>query len=205
MVFDKRDGESIENEEEIEITKEQTDESEEMELVDEEEKSNDKIKKIRKKLQRCEEEKKQLQDDLQRERAEFLNARKRLDEERRQDKLRHKKEHIQELLPLCDSFQMAMSNKEVWEKADENWRKGIEGIHAQLQKILSDYGVKVINPVGEAFDPYRDEAVGTEEVEDEKMVDKVVSVVQLGYEIDDDGRPEVIRHARVVTGVKKKK
>lgn len=188
---------------EIETTNDEDLDLEETELVDVEEKSGNKIKKLREKLSHCEEEKKQLQDDLQRTRADFLNARKRLEEERARDHIRHRKEHIEELLPLCDSFEMAMSNKEAWEKTDEIWRKGIEGINNQLMRLLSSYGVKAIEPKGEPFDPYRDEAVGTEAVTDEKLVDTVVSVLQRGYEIQVGDNTEVIRHARVTTGVLK--
>ncbi|MCA9357897.1 nucleotide exchange factor GrpE [Candidatus Kaiserbacteria bacterium] len=185
---------------EVETTNDDID-LEETELVDVEEKSGDKIKKLQEKLRRAEEEKKEAQDELQRARADFLNARKRLDEERIRDRARAKIAHVEELLPLCDSFYMAMSNKEAWEKADEAWRKGVEGINGQLNRILDSYGVKAIDPQGEVFDPHRDEAIGTEKVTDEKLVDTVVTVVQRGFEMEVDGKMTVIRHARVTTGI----
>jgi molecular chaperone GrpE len=189
-----------ETEMEMETTDDENVDLEETELVDEEEKTSDKLKKLREKLARCEDEKKQLLDDLQRTRADFLNARKRLEEERTRDRIRYRKEHVEELLPLCDSFQMAMSNKEVWEKADEVWRKGVEGISNQLLRLLNSYDVTVIEPQGKPFDPHRDEAVGTEVVADEKLVDTVVSVLQRGYEVRVGDTTEVIRHARVTIG-----
>lgn len=192
-----------EKEVEVEITNDEDPQLEDTELVEEEEKSKDKIKKLREKLARCEEDKKQASDDLQRARADFLNARRRLEDERARDKVRHQIQHVEELLPLCDSFQMAMSNKEAWEKADPAWRKGIEGIHAQLMQLLSSYQVTVIDPRGKPFDPHRDEAVGTEVVEDKKQVDTVVSVIQQGYEIQVGDKTEIIRHPRVTTGVMK--
>ncbi len=176
----------------------------EPELEDLEVKATDKIKQMREKISRLEDEKRQIQDDAQRARADFLNARKRLEDDRARDRLRYQKQHVEELLPLCDSFEMAMSNKEVWEKADENWRIGVNGIFNQLTRIIDSYGVTTINPQGKPFDPYRDEAIGTEEVGDEKLVDTVVSVVQLGYEMKTGDTTEVIRHARVTTGIMKK-
>src|SRR5690606_18894440 len=119
--------------------------------------------------------KRQLRDELQRARADFLNAKRRIEEERAHDRLRSKKQHIEELLPLCDSFHMAMNDKETWEKADKAWRTGIEGIYALLLRILKEAGVQVIDPLGEAFDPNKHEAVGTEVVNDKKMEDTVVS------------------------------
>ena len=98
---------------------------------------------------------------------------------------------------------MAMSNTEVWEKTDKAWRTGIEGIHMQLMNILDSYGVKAVEPIGQSFDPYKHEAVGTEEVEDEALQDTVVSVLQRGYELTQNGNTETIRPARVTTGIVK--
>ena len=98
---------------------------------------------------------------------------------------------------------MAMNNTEVWEKADKSWRVGVEGINMQLMNILNSYGVKAVDPTGDAFDPQKHEAVGTEEVTDKKLVDKVVSVIQRGYEMTQDGETHLIRPARVTTGIEK--
>jgi molecular chaperone GrpE len=186
----------------MDITSDES-ELEQTELVDEEEQSSDKIKKLRKKITRLEEEKLQLGDELQRAKAEFLNVRKRLEEERQNDRIRARKQHIEEMLPLCDSFQMAMNDQAAWEKADEAWRKGVEGIHTQLMSLLSSYNVRTIEPVGEHFNPHKHEAIGTEEVTDAKLQDTVISVVQRGYELDHNGSSEIIRPARVTTGVLK--
>lgn len=185
---------------EFDVTNDEDLELNETEVVDIEEKSGAKLKKISEKLAHCEEEKKKILDESQRSRADFLNARKRLEEERASDRVRYKKMHVLELLPLCDSFQMAMSDEVAWEKADKAWRTGIEGINTQLLNILESYGVIAINPQGEHFNPHRDEAIGTEEVADKKLVDTVVSVVQRGYEMKTGDTSEIIRHARVTTG-----
>lgn len=188
------------NDIEVEVTKEDQ-AVEDIELEELEEKSGDKMKQLREKLKQAEADKMQALEDLQRAKAEFLNVRKRLEEEKLQDRLRAKMQHAEELLPLCDSFGMAMSNKEVWEKADESWRKGIEGIHMQLQRLLQSYGVSKIEALGEPFDPHRFEALDTETVDNDKEVDTVRKVLQEGYEIKVGDKTEVIRPARVVTGV----
>lgn len=184
---------------EIDVTNEENSDTEELELEEIEGRKDDKIKQLRHKLEAAEEEKRQSQDELQRAKADFLNAKRRIEEERSNDRLRNQKQHIEELLPLCDSFHMAISNKEAWEKADKSWRVGIEGIYAQLMRILKDAGVEVIDPTGEPFDPTKHEAVGTEPVNDKKLEDTVVSVLQYGYEITLDGKTELIRPARVTT------
>ena len=175
-------------------------EHDELELEDEEATGAQKMKQLRQKLARLDEEKRQILEDAAREKADFMNARKRLETERSQDKIRFTKRHIEALLPLSDSFEMARSDKNVWEKADENWRKGIEGIHTQLQQLLLSYGVSDIKAEGTDFDPYQHEAIGTTPVTDKALDHKVINVLQKGYEINVDGTMEVIRPARVTTG-----
>lgn len=188
---------------EMEITDEESTNTDETELVDIEETTDKKIKKIKEKLKICEEEKRQLLDETQRAKADFLNARKRLEEERLQDRLRSIKTHIEKLLPLCDSFQMAMQDEEVWNKADESWRKGIEGIYTQLKSILKSYNVEEVDPTGHEFDPHLHEAVSTEVTDDKKKQNKVISVLQKGYLIRTVDSEETIRPARVTIGTAK--
>jgi molecular chaperone GrpE len=184
----------------VEVTNDEEIGIDDPEIEDVEVNEAQKIKQMRQKLAACDEEKRHIMEQAARERADFLNARKRLEAERAQDKVRYTKKHIEALLPLCDSFYMAMSDKEAWEKADVSWRKGIEGISTQLQKLIESYGVTVIDPLHETFDPHRHEAIGTTHVTDKKLQDKVVAVMQRGYEIQVDDKMEVIRPARVTTG-----
>lgn len=192
------------NQEDLEITNEDI-EITEPDLEDVEAREVDIIKSLREKLKVCDQEKREILEETQRVKADFLNARKRLEEERLRDRERAVVGHIERILPLCDSFQMAMADKESWDKADANWRKGIEGIYSQLQSVLNSYNVKILNPMGQAFDPYKHEALSNVSVNDEKQHDKIISVIQVGYEIrKSDGATEVIRPARVAIGVYEK-
>jgi molecular chaperone GrpE len=192
--------ENDEHDVELDVTMDKNTDTEDIELEDIEDRAADKLKKLRTKLETASEDKQKLQDELQRTKADFLNARRRLEEDRARDRIRAKKQHVEELLPIFDSFQLAMSDTEAWEKADSSWRKGIEGIHAQFMNLMKGYGVTALNPVGEPFDPTRHEAVGTEAVTDKKLDDTVVSVMQHGYEITLNGTTETIRPARVTIG-----
>ncbi len=199
-MVDKHNDETIVGDD-LEITTDTSD-IEEPELSEVEENQKDIISSLKKKFRETEEEKRALQDDLQRAKADFLNARKRLDEERLRDRERTIIRHVEGLIPLCDSFEMAMINKEVWEKADETWRKGIEGIYAQLQSLLAQYRVTIIAPLGEQFDPRKHEALSTTPVSEKSKHDTVVAVIQNGYEIQGDGdTKELVRPARVAIGV----
>jgi molecular chaperone GrpE len=93
-----------------------------------------------------------------------------------------------------------MLDKETWSKADEKWRKGVEGILSQLNSVLSGYKVTSFDPTGTQFDHNRHEALVQVPVTDEAQNNQVISVIQLGYEIDVDGSRELIRPARVTVG-----
>ncbi|MFT5832237.1 MAG: molecular chaperone GrpE [Candidatus Paceibacteria bacterium] len=189
------------NEEFEEITDELTDMTE-TEIEEIEDAEENKLKKVKDKLKQVEEDKRAALEELATVKADFLNARKRLEDDTKRVIERKTIRHMESLLPLADSFHMAMSNQEVWEKADENWRKGIEGINAQLLQILKDNGVTPVDPTGETFDPARHEAIGMTEV-DENEVDTVVMVMQQGYEMTLADKTDMIRPARVTTGVAK--
>ena len=173
-------------------------EPEDAELEDEESLAKDKLKSLRDKLKHSEEERKKCLDDLQRTRADFLNSRKRLDEQLARDRERATDRLIMELLPLADSFDMAMLDTELWEKMDTNLKTGIEAIQAKLSSILKGNNITTISPLGEMFDPNEHEAVSNSQVTDEAEVDKIIAVLQRGYKRNDD----VIRPARVVVGTK---
>ncbi len=159
-----------------------------------------KNKKIREKLKKCEQEKKEHLENLQRMKAEYLNSKKALEENSKREKTRSENKFIQSLLPLADSFHMAMSDKKVWGAVDDNWRKGIESIHAQLHNILESYNVSELNPQEEYFNPELHEAIEIIKVEDPKLDHKVITVIQNGFIRKTDSGEELLRPARVTIG-----
>ena len=161
-------------------------------LEDVEEQSADAIKKLRKRLTECDAEKMQHLEDLQRARAEFLNSRKRLEEQLARDRDRITETHVLSLLPLADSFDMAMKDP-AWQNADAAWKEGIERIYAQLQNIFAQHHVEWFDPMGEEFDPHLHEAVVNT-----GNGNTIGDVFQKGYTRDG----VVIRPAMVAVGVK---
>ncbi len=144
-----------------------------------EESAQEAIKNLREKLKRAIAEKLEYLNNWQRDKADFINARKR-DQEAQKDFARFSNENlISELMPVLDSFNMAIGNKEAWEKVDKNWRTGVEYIANQFKKVLEDFGLKEIDPLGKPFDPMRDEAI-----EDGKQGSIVTTVIQKGYELN---------------------
>ncbi len=158
------------------------------------------VKKLKEKLKNSEKERMEYLTGWQRAKADLVNARKR-DEADRQEFMKFANERlIDGLLPVLESFDMAIGNKEVWEKVDKNWRVGVEYIYTQLKKVLADSGLVEINPLGEKFDINRDEATEYVPVETEGDDHKVVAVLQKGYTLN--GRP--MRPPKVKVGEWKK-
>ena len=96
-----------------------------------------------------------------------------------------------ELLPVQDSLQLAVQNA-----GTADIRSLVEGQDATLQlltKALEKIGVKIIDPLGEPFDPARHEAMLAQESATAEP-NSVLQVVQPGYEIN--GR--LLRPARVI-------
>lgn len=143
-----------------------------------------KLQKMRARIKELEKKNSELLDSWQRDKADFINAR-RNDESSKQEFLKFAKaDIISEVIPALDSFDNAMKNKEAWEKVDKNWRIGVEYIRTQLLSALTNHGLKVINPLGEMYNSTRDEAVETVEVDSKDEDGKIVSVMQVGYELN---------------------
>jgi molecular chaperone GrpE len=135
-------------------------------------------------------------DSLQRLKADYINRRK--DDDRRTEEIiRFANEKLLlDLLPLADSFVLAFSNKESWESAPEDWRRGVESIYGQLVSIFDRYQLKEINPVGQLFNPAFHHSVASLETDEEKDNNKVIEVLQRGYELNGKLiRPAVVKIA----------
>lgn len=166
-------------------------ESENNDIVYEEDQGAALIKKLRAKLKKCEQEKKEYLDGWQRLKADTLNAKRQQDGAQSAQRKRAIEEVLFELLPALDSFDIALTGAQ-WESVDETWRKGIEHVHSQLTRGLEEIGVTRYGSHGDAFDPALHEAVGYETSAGE--ADTVASVKRYGYIYND----AVLRPAQVV-------
>lgn len=143
------------------------------------------VKKLKEEIKACRKEREEYLAGWQRAKADFINARK--DEEKaRASFVKFANEGlIADLLPVVENFERAMGNKEVWEKADKNWRVGIEHIAGQLKKTLADNGLKEIAPkVGEPYRSARDEAVAHIPVDTTEKNNVIIEVMEKGYELN---------------------
>ena len=165
-------------------------------IIFEDEESGVALKKLREKLKKCVEEKQEYLDGWQRLKADFVNAKKKEGDLRAELVSFAKEGLILDLLSSVDYFDMAFANKSAWESVDKNWRVGIEHIHSQLLKTLTEHGLEQFDPNGEEFDPIRHDSVESV-VTDKKDDDhKILEVMQKGYILGG----KIIRPAKVKVG-----
>ena len=133
-------------------------------------------------------------DGWQRARAEFANYKKRADKEREETYQNATVETLRKLLPIIDDFDRAAANVPA-DKADNELIKGFSLIHRKLLTLLDNVGVKVIDPVGQEFDPAFHEAIGRDESSDMHS-GHITVVLQKGYVYGDKVlRPALVRVA----------
>jgi molecular chaperone GrpE len=155
-----------------------------------------KIQKLKEDLEVCRNEKQEYLDGWQRSKADFVNLKKRGADDLLEIRERAAESFIFDLLPVLDSFDMAFKNKEAWESAPEQWRRGVEYIHTQLKTLLENNQVKIIDPLNKDFDPNEHHSAMNVKIEDESQEGKVVDVILKGYKIKD----RVLRPAHVKVG-----
>ena len=136
---------------------------------------------------------KELVCDLQRLQAEFENYKKRIEKEKAEYKAYAEKEFITKLLPILDSFELALPSKQ----DSENFRKGIELIYSQLYTLLEKEGLKPIRSTGEKLDPYKHEVL-MQEIS-EKEDNTIIEEFSKGYFFKDS----VLRTSKVKISKKK--
>lgn len=155
--------------------------------------TKDIVKKLREDLKEARKEKEEYLTGWQRAKADYVNLQKDSDAKYKEIRTMVTGNMVEDLLPVLDSFNMAMGNKEAWEKVDANWRNGVEYIHQQFLRVLADNNVTALDQVDVMFDPMLHESIETIPTDDESKDHKIAQVVQTGYKIGE----KVIRPARV--------
>ena len=127
----------------------------------------------------------------QRAQADFVNYKRRTEQEQIENARFYNAKLIQNLLPVVDDFERAFDAIPPG-SADAAWLEGIELVRRKLRAVIETEGVCEIKALGENFDPAFHEAVCQAKGEDGKVVEEI----QKGYTLND----RVIRPAMVVVG-----
>ncbi len=136
-------------------------------------------------------ERDELLETLRRVQADFENFRKRTLREQTERIGRATESLIAQLLPVLDSFELALANTGD-DPETEKLRKGVELVFTELLGTLEKGGLERIDADGTSFDPTQHEAVM--QIEGEIEGDPVVAeTVRTGYRLKD----RVLRPAMV--------
>jgi molecular chaperone GrpE len=163
-------------------------------VISEEEIDNPKalIKKLRADLKAAHQEKMDVMTSWQRDKADFLNARKR-DQETQAEVIRFANQNlIIDMLPTLDGYEQA-TQQPSWTTVDETWRKGVEALMTKIYASLQKVGVEKYGNVGDVFDPNLHQAVGNVETTEKEKDHTIAVVMQTGYKLHD----KVVRPALV--------
>jgi len=120
-------------------------------------------------------------DQLQRERADFQNYRRRMTQERLEAASRGKEDVLRGLIPVLNNFRLALQHVD----QDANAvRQGVQMIWQQFEGFLRDQKVEPIPTVGQVFDPAYHEVLSTVPATAETPANTIVTEVKAGYRIN---------------------
>tara|TARA_B100001146_G_C16033568_1_gene370441 strand:- start:81 stop:632 length:552 start_codon:yes stop_codon:yes gene_type:complete len=136
----------------------------------------------------------QFRNLAQRVQADFINYKRRLEEEKLGLEKYVKSGILLKILGIADDFERGLSHMSNEEIPDQ-WFEGIRLIQRKLESFLESEGIKIIEALGFDFNPIEHEAVFYEEAP-EGSQGKVISVLTNGYKLHD----KVLRPAQVTVG-----
>lgn len=152
----------------------------------------DKLTSVRAELTSVRKERDEYLTGWQRAKAELVNYRRMVTDDKERDTLRAKGAILRAVIPVLDSFENA-SAVPSWNTAPPEWREGVERIRTQLMKALTAEGLESFGTVGEAFDPVRHECMRVVATDNPADDHTVSDVLQRGYMLGS----EMIRPAKV--------
>jgi molecular chaperone GrpE len=123
--------------------------------------------------------------------ADFENYKKQMLRRQTEHLERANETLVESLLPVLDSFELAVG---ALASADEQVRKGVELVYAELVGALEKAGLEKIDAEGKPFDPNEHEAVLHEEGDGEPVV---TDIMRTGYRLKGRVlRPAMVKVAR---------
>ena len=129
----------------------------------------------------------------QRTQADFENYRKRVVRDAEAAHERGVIKLARELLPALDNLDRALADAGV-EDREDGFIEGLQLVRSQLGAALARVGIEEFSPLGEPFDPRRQEAMAQTPAPQGTPSGTVVEVYQSGYRLGE----HIIRPARVV-------
>jgi molecular chaperone GrpE len=155
----------------------------------------DTITGLQQELQNAQNQCKEYFEGWQRERADFMNYKKRVERDQAQLHQIITANIIKKFLVVLDDMERAIKNRPA-DAEQREWWNGVDLIYRKLQSILEAEGIQPIAAAGDLFDPNLHEAISHEE-SSEVQSGHIIEVVQQGYRLGDRVvRPALVRVAQ---------
>jgi len=146
--------------------------------------AKDKLRKLKEKLDQCQEEKQANLTGWQRAQADFVNYRRRQEEQMGEWSKMFGEGLLKDILPVLDTLDASIAHGGKTEN-------GLVGVRDQLMKALARHGLTEMKSIGEKFNPEYHEAI--EQVDGKGEEGIIAEEVQRGYLLNG----KIIRVARV--------
>jgi molecular chaperone GrpE len=144
------------------------------------------------KLQNAYEKNESIQNKYLRALADIENIRKRSSREREESVTRTRVQLFSDLLPILDAFNLGLKEAEKTDNGKEVVQGFVMAMN-QFEGAMKEYGLNIIEPSGESFDPSLHEAIGYEESKgDEDGI--VLKTIRTGYKLKNN----LLRPASVI-------
>ena len=159
-------------------------------------KNKKRINHLKEKITELENELALKEDELLRERAELINFKRRLNEEKINDRKYANQALLADLINVIDIFDRVVSAPAQDEKV-KKYLVGFQMINDQLKGVMNQYGVTKIEALHKPFDSSKHEAIET--IESDEDEGTIIEVISDGYMFKD----RVLRPAMVKVAKKK--
>ena len=164
----------------------------EQEVELEEVKEGEDLESVKKALAEEKEKAEKYLANWQRAQADFVNYKRRTEQERAEVTNLANSALVLSLLPVLDDMERALGSIPE-ELANSTWVEGMTHIYRKLKSTLEAQGLSLIEAEGKEFDPHIHEAVMTGEGEEGKVVEEI----QKGYKFRDRLlRPTMVKVGR---------
>ncbi len=156
------------------------------ELEEHESRAETKLSKLRHELEQTRKEKQENLDGWQRAKADYVNALKRFEEEKKAAMELGTMKAAKAFLPAIDSLERAKAQH-------GELPEGFSGIVKQLEDAAAKLGLEQFGAVGDQFDPMLHEALGQDPANSAEEDDKITQILETGWKAGE----QVIRPAKV--------
>ncbi len=146
-------------------------------------KKDKKEKELKKELEEVERNAQEYLDGWKRVKADYVNLKRRSEEEKKEITNFANSVLILKILPVLDNFDQAFKHLKKTEK-DDKWTEGIIQVKNQLEEILKSEGVEKIKTIRCKFDPQLHEAIICEKNSKFKE-DEITGEIKAGYKLRD--------------------